>query len=179
MLIKSRMGISVDGFVATAEGVPTLALMPDFVSGVSHGFPAFIADCDAVLMGRTTFLPALGAPEWPWPGLQVFVMTSSPLPAGTPAGVVAVSGGPQEGARRLRDRGSDKDVHVVGGPLTIQGLLEAGALDRLEVVVLPVILGAGVPLLPGGAGTRRLRLLGEPRVHPDGSVELGYDVRRP
>jgi dihydrofolate reductase len=179
MLIRSRMGVSVDGFVATAEGVPTLVLTPDFVPGVSHGFPDFIDDCDAVLMGRTTFLPALGAPEWPWRGLQVFVMTSSPLPAQTPAGVVTVSGGPEQAVERLRNRGSDKDVHVVGGPLTIRGLVEAGALDRLEIVVLPLILGDGVPLSPQGTGTSQLRLLGEPRVHPDGSVELVYDIRRP
>jgi dihydrofolate reductase len=177
MLIRSRMGVSVDGFVASAEGVPALALMPDFVPGVSHGFPAFIEDCDAVLMGRRTFLPALGAPQWPWPGLQVFVMTSGPLPAQAPAGVVAVSGGPEEAVQRLRDRGSDKDVHVVGGPLTIRGLAEAGALDRLEVVILPLILGEGVPLSPQGTGTSRPRLRGEPRVHPDGSVELVYDTR--
>jgi dihydrofolate reductase len=149
MLIRSRMGVSLDGFAATAEG-------------------------DAVLMGRATFLPALGAPQWPWPGLQVFVMTSSPLPPRTPPGVVAVSGGPEQAAERLRDRGSDKDVHVVGGPLTIQGLAGAGLLDRLEVVVLPVILGSGVPLSPPGTPASRLRLLGEPRVHPDGSAELVY-----
>jgi dihydrofolate reductase len=177
MLIRSRMGVSVDGFVATADGVPALVSMPDFVPGVSHGFPAFIEDCDAVLMGRRTFLPALGAPEWPWKGLQVFVITSSPLPPETPPGVVTVAGGPEQAAERLRNRGSDKDVHVVGGPLTIQGLAEAGVLDRLEVVVLPLILGSGVPLSPPGTRAGRLRLLGEPRVHPDGSVELGYDTR--
>jgi hypothetical protein len=65
MLIKSRMGISADGFVSTAEGVPTQVTMPEFVPGVSHGFPEFIDGCDAVVMGRTTFVPALGAPRWP------------------------------------------------------------------------------------------------------------------
>jgi hypothetical protein len=71
MLIKSRMGVSVDGFVATPDGVPALHAMPGFVPGVSHGFPEFIEGCDAVVMGRTTFLPALGAPGWPWPGLRL------------------------------------------------------------------------------------------------------------
>ena len=62
MLIRARMGISVDGFVATPDGLPTLDLMPRFEPGVSHGHPEFIAGCDAVVMGRSTFLPALGAP---------------------------------------------------------------------------------------------------------------------
>ncbi len=77
MHIRSRMGVSADGFVATPEGVPTLAVMPGFVPGTSHGFPEFIQGCDAVVMGRNTFVPALGAPRWPWPGLQVYVLTSS------------------------------------------------------------------------------------------------------
>jgi len=88
MLIRSRMGISADGFVSTAEGVPTQAIMPEFVPGVSHGFPEFIEGCDAVVMGRNTFVPALGAPGWPWPNLQVFVLTSRPLPANAPADVI-------------------------------------------------------------------------------------------
>jgi dihydrofolate reductase len=170
------MGVSVDGFVATTEGMPALISMPDFVPGVSHGFPDFIGDCDAVLMGRTTFIPALGAPQWPWERMRVFVMTSRPLPANTPPGVVAIAGGPEQAVQRLRTRGSDKDVHVVGGPSTIQGLADADALDRLEIVVLPLILGAGVPLSPRGTRSSRLRLLGEPRRHRDGSVELVYDT---
>jgi len=42
MLIKARMGMSADGFVATPEGVPTLALMPGFIPAASHGYPEFI-----------------------------------------------------------------------------------------------------------------------------------------
>jgi hypothetical protein len=94
MLIKSRMGISTDGFVSTPEGVPALAIGPGFEPRVSHGYPGFIEGCDAVVMGRTTFLPALGAPQWPWAGLQVYVLTSSPLPAGTPDHVTAGLKGP-------------------------------------------------------------------------------------
>ena len=84
MLIRSRMGVSADGFVATPDGLPALLALPGFVPGESHGHPEFIAGCDAVVMGRSTFLPALGAPSWPWPGLQVYVLTSSPLPRAPP-----------------------------------------------------------------------------------------------
>ncbi len=40
MLIRSRMGVSVDGYVSTDDGVPTLAVMPGFEPRVSHGFPS-------------------------------------------------------------------------------------------------------------------------------------------
>lgn len=60
MLIKSRMGISADGLVSTPEGVPAIAVAAGPESGGSHGYPEFTEGCDAVVMGRTTFLPALG-----------------------------------------------------------------------------------------------------------------------
>lgn len=176
MLIKARMGTSVDGYVATPDGWPALLAVPGFAPGSSHGYPEFIAGCDAVVMGRSTFLPALGAPSWPWPGLQVYVLTSRPLPPGTPPEVVVSAGGPAGLLRQLRSRGSDGDVHLVGGPRTIRAFCELGALDRLEVVVLPILLGAGIPLSPPGAPQARLRLLRADRTFPDGSAELVYGL---
>ena len=174
MHIRSRMGVSADGFVATPEGVPTLAVMPGFVPAVSHGFPEFIEGCDAVVMGRNTFVPALGSPQWPWPGLQVYVLTSRPLPPGTPGDVIAGTDGPAALAEQLRARGSGGDVHLVGGPRTIRAFHEVGALDRLELVVLPILLGDGVPLSPRSAQAVPLRLLRADRIFPDGSAELVY-----
>ena len=176
MLIRSRMGVSVDGYVSTDEGVPTQAVMPGFEPGVSHGFPEFIQECDAVVMGRTTFLPALGAPHWPWRGLQVYVLTSRPLPANTPEDVIVVRDGPAALVERLRSCGSDSDVHLVGGPQTIRAFYELGALDRLEIVILPILLGSGVPLSPRQAKPVSLRLLRSDRTFPDGSAELVYAV---
>jgi dihydrofolate reductase len=174
--IKARMGMSIDGFVATTDGMPALVKAADFVPGVSHGYPEFITGCDAVAMGRETFLPALGAPHWPWGDMNVYVLTSRPLPAGTPESVVTAAATPADLVRQLRSRGSDGDVHLVGGPRTIQALHEYGALDSLEIVVLPVLLGGGVPLWPHGSPAPALRLLGEPRTFPDGSVELRYSM---
>jgi dihydrofolate reductase len=174
MLIKARMGISADGYVGTTEGIPVFAVTPGFAPGVSHGYPEFIKGCDAVVMGRRSFLPALGAPRWPWPGLQVHVLTSSPLPPQTPDDVVAGLDGPAALAEQLRSRPSGGDVHLVGGVRTIRAFHEAGALDRLELVVLPILLGQGESLSPPGAPVMPLRLLGHDRTFPDGSVELVY-----
>ena len=176
MLIRSRMGVSADGFVATPDGLPALLALPGFVPGESHGHPEFIAGCDAVVMGRRTFLPAHKAPSWPWPGLQVYVLTSSPLSPGTPAHVITARGGPAGLVDQLRSRGSDRDVHLVGGPRTIQAFRDLGALDRLELVVLPILLGAGVPLSPAGTAPLPLRL-DSTRRFPDGSVELAYAAK--
>jgi dihydrofolate reductase len=173
--IKARMGISVDGYVATTDGMPSLLKAEGFVPGQSHGFPEFIDGCDAVVMGRQTFLPALGAPQWPWGDMRVFVLTSRPLPAGAPDGIGAAADVAGL-VGQLRARGSDRDVHLVGGPRTIEAFCQQGALDSLEVVVLPLVLGDGIPLWPRGTAPTRLRLRHQPRVFPDGSAELSYST---
>lgn len=172
MQIRTHIAVSVDGFVATPDGRPTLLSMPDFVPGVSHGHPEFIAGCRAVVMGRTTFEPAVGAPNWPWPGLAVYVLTSRPLPSGLPGEVVSAPSA-SELLERMRDDRLGGDVHLVGGPRTIQAFREIGALDRLEVVVLPILLGDGVPISPPGASPVRLSPRTQ-RTVTGGSVELGY-----
>jgi dihydrofolate reductase len=172
--IRTHIGVSVDGFVATPDGRPALLSMPDFVPGVSHGHPEFIANCRAVLMGRTTFDPALNAPSWPWQGLPVYVLTSRPLPSGLPGVVVSASSASELLEQMHRD-GVSGDVHLVGGPRAIQAFREIGALDRLEVVVLPILLGEGVPLSPPGSSPARLAPPSQ-RTLPGGSVELAYEL---
>ena len=88
MKIKTHIGVSLDGYISTPDGWPAILTSPDFASGTSHGHPEFIAGCGAVVMGRNTFEPALGSSTWPWPDLQVFVLTSGPLPPTSPAEVV-------------------------------------------------------------------------------------------
>jgi dihydrofolate reductase len=123
-------------------------------------------------MGRATFDPALDAPSWPWPDLPVYVLTSRPLPSGLP-GAVALAPTASELLKRIHRDGVSGDVHLVGGPRTIQAFREIGALDRLEVVVLPILLGDGVPLSPPGSSPARLAPPSQ-RTLPCGSVELAY-----
>lgn len=102
------------------------------------------------------------------------MLTSRPLPAETPPDVTAVRDGPAGLVQQLRSRGSDGDVHLVGGPQTIRAFAGLGALDRLEILVLPILLGDGISLSPPGAPQARLRLLRAGRTFPDGTIELIY-----
>lgn len=172
MQIRTHIGVSVDGFVATPDGRPALLSMPDFVPGVSHGHQDFIADCRAVVMGRATFDPAVRAPSWPWPDFPVYVLTSQALPSGLP-GEIASASSASALLERMHLDGVSGAVHLVGGPRTIQAFREIGALNRLEVVVVPILLGDGVPLSPPGSSPTRLAPPSL-RTLPDGSVELGY-----
>lgn len=174
MRIRTHIAVSLDGFIATPDGWPVILTAPDFESGVSHGLPEFIADCGAVVMGRQTFVPAVGSPHWPWPNLRVFVLTSQPLPEGTPDHVVA-AGDPAKLLELMRDAGFEGDVHLVGGQRTIQAFRDIGALDELGVVVMPILLGDGMRFTAEGSGQQRLQL-GSSRSFPDGSVEHVYTL---
>src|SRR4051812_31955086 len=58
-----------------------------------------------------------------------------------------------------------------------RSLLGAGQVDAVEVAVMPVLLGGGVPLLPPG-NRARLRLTGH-KVYPSGIASLEYAVAPP
>jgi dihydrofolate reductase len=171
MQIKARMSMSADGFVTTPSGWPALIADPAFVPGQSHGIREFLEGCGAALMGRTTFEPALDADRWPWPGLDVYVLCSE-RPAGTPDHVVT-DGDPARLLERLRAANRGADVHLVGGPRTIETFRALGALDRLELVVLPMLFGGGMRLTPSLSPDAGLTFEGT-RALPRGAVEIVY-----
>ena len=175
MQIIGRLCTSADGYVTAPDGWPAQLADPAFASGESHGIREFLEGKEAALMGRTTFEPALTNPRWPWPNLQVFVLGSW-RPPGTPADVV-FDGDPGRLLERLRDANRGGDVHLVGGPRTIETFRVMGALDRLELVVLPLLLGAGGRLTPSLGTDTGLRFERE-RALPGGSVEIAYRVER-
>jgi dihydrofolate reductase len=172
--IRARLSMSADGYVTTPDGWPAQLADPAFVSGESHGIREFLEGVDAALMGRTTFEPALANPTWPWPDLDVFVLASH-RPAGTPEGVVTDSD-PERLLAAIREADRGGDVHLVGGPRTIETYRALGALNKLHVVVLPLLLGDGMRLTPSLSPDSKLTLEREFPL-PAGSVEIVYSVR--
>jgi dihydrofolate reductase len=173
MQIRARMSMSADGYVTTPSGWPALTADPAFVSGRSHGIREFLESCEAALMGRTTFEPALSNERWPWPSLDVFVLASQ-RPAGTPDHVVTDSD-PGRLLETMRAANHGGDVHLVGGPRTIETFRALRAVDTLELVVLPLLFGAGMRLTDSLSLDAALTLVRE-RSLPGGSVEIVYAV---
>jgi dihydrofolate reductase len=172
MKILTRMCTSLDGRVTTSDGWPVQLSFSGWDAG-ALGFYELQARCDAVLMGRTTFEPALSAPYWPWGKLAVYVLGSR-LPAGAPEQVV-VDDNPSQLLERLRRENKGGDVHLVGGPKTIETYRALGALDEFRLMVLPILTGTGRPLTPDVSSDLALSEA-ETRTWPNGVVELIYTV---
>jgi dihydrofolate reductase len=115
-------------------------------------------------MGRNTFEPALASPRSPWPDLDVFVLGSNVASEGAKAPILADSD-PVLLLEKMRADNRGGDVHLVGGPRTIATFRALGALDKLGLLVIPILLGDGMPLTP------------TERALPGGSVEIVYACR--
>jgi dihydrofolate reductase len=174
MTVFTRMCTSLDGFITTPEGVPVQLAFDRWDAG-ALGFYELQARCAAVLMGRTTFEPALGAPHWPWGDLPVYVVGST-RPEGTPDQVV-IDSDPARLLERMRAETGDGDVHLIGGPTTVETVRALGSLDEVRLLVLPLLTGEGRRLTPEVAAGTGLELQ-EVRSWPADVVELRSAVRR-
>lgn len=163
---------SVDGFIARANG--GIDWLPPG-GGEEHGYDAFIATVDALVIGRNTFETVLSFDTWPYGPKPVFVLTSRPLPVPAPPGAVIdrMSGDPREIVSLLAARGV-RHIYVDGG-ITIQRFLRAGLIQRLTITRVPVLLGDGIPLfgaLPGDVPLRHIAT----RQYASGLVQSEYAV---
>lgn len=171
MQVRTRMCTSLDGYISNADGLPVQLSDPEF-DPEAYGFAELQAGCDAVLMGITTLGPAIDADPWPWSDVNVFVLGSE-RPPGIPDEVV-VDRDPDRMLERVREANHGGDVHLIGGPTTIETYRKRGAIDEFGLVVLPIFAGEGIRLTPVLQVDDRLKLKSE-RVLPHGAVELLYE----
>ena len=61
MRIRTHVGVSLDGFIASEYDAPAWDFLPSF-TGNSHSIPELSEQCQAVAMGRTSF--DQGISEW-------------------------------------------------------------------------------------------------------------------
>jgi len=169
-LWHAYLAVSLDGRIARPDGGVADWLAADYPPD-GFGYAAFFASVDAILMGRGSYEALWAMGDWPYAGKRTLVVTSRPLP-GAPAGVESVSGGLARAADALEgDR--HRHVWVFGGGQIVRGMIALGRLDRLELAVIPVILGEGISLFPPGTPETRLELEAcTPRLK--GAVHLVY-----
>jgi len=182
--IVAGMTMSLDGFVNDTDG-RTGALHPDLADwrNEERG-KASIAATGAVLMGRRTFEMAsdpdsfVGQYEYQVP---IFVLTRHP-PAKHPREGLGltftfVRDGLDRAVAQAKAAAGSKQVTVVGGATLIQALLQCGAVDELEIDIMPVLLRGGLRLFENLEKEVVLERIGVDAL-PQGRTALRFAVRR-
>jgi dihydrofolate reductase len=160
---------SLDGYIAGPDGEVDW-IVPDPATDWTSLFAGF----DTVLLGRRTYelTQQPGAPPWP-AGWSVYVFSRT-LAATEHPSVTVVSTDAGAAVAALRSE-PGRDIWLFGGGSLFASLLVAGVVDQVEVAIMPVLLGDGVPLAASGAPRSQLRLI-RSDASPNGAVSLYYSV---
>jgi dihydrofolate reductase len=169
--IRYQVATSLDGYIAGPKGEADWIIMdPDI------DFRALFAQFDTVLIGRRTFEGMARGKKKPgaMPGMKTLVFSRTLRQHDYPK-ITIVAENVGETLTALRAE-SGKDIWLFGGGLLFRSLLDAGLVDTVEVAVMPVLLGGGIPLLPFPAKQAKLKLTGH-KVYKTGIVSLEYAVK--
>ena len=168
--VRYSVAASLDGYIADANGG---------FDWIPHDptvdFAALFDPIDTVIMGRRTFdvMQAQSEPAWK-PGTRVYVVSRTLAPEAAP-GVTIVRENPVDIASSLRHETGSGEIWLFGGGQLFATLLAGRQVDAVEVAVVPVLLGAGIPLLASGVDRTALTLT-RSHVYPSGIVMLYYSV---
>ena len=132
-------------------------------TGVDNDFAARgFRNVGAWILGRNMFGPVRGSwPDADWRGwwgenppyhVPVFILTHharAPVVMEGDTTFHFVTEGIHAALDRAREAANGGDVRLGGGPNTIRQYLRARLIDEMHLVIAPVLLGAGEPLLEG------------------------------
>jgi dihydrofolate reductase len=166
---------SLDGFIARPDGTLDWLLSRD-APGEDHGYDAFMADIDGLLMGRGTYQAVADFDPWPY-DKPVLVLSKTLVGTAVPArleGRVRFADlTPAAAMATLHAEGMSR-VYVDGGQL-VQSFLAAGLIADMVITTAPVLIGAGRPLFGPTAADIPLTHL-KTVAFPSGLVQSHYRV---
>lgn len=145
--VRYNVAASLDGYIAGPGGEYDWIPLDPAVD-----FGALFARVDTVLLGRHSYELTRREPgaAGAWPaGARVYVFSRT-LCAEDHPGVTVVRDDAAGAVAALRAEAGPGEIWLYGGGALFGALLAAGQVDLVEVTVVPVLLGGGVPLLPPG-----------------------------
>jgi dihydrofolate reductase len=144
--IRGYIAASLDGLIATEDDTLDWLFKYDNMNLGEHDYRIFLKHIRTVVMGRGTydFIAGESSP-WAYGDTRVIVVTSRPID--NPKGPLEVRSDVDALIRELRGL-DDGDVWMLGGGQLQMAFLKQGALDEIEIYVIPEMLGGGRPLFP-------------------------------
>ena len=147
---------SLDGFIADSDNsLDWLFVRKRDPEGLLN-YGEFIGEVGALAMGSTTYewileheFAGKDPQEWLWPyDVPCWVFTHRQLPVVRDAQIEFTNGNVAVVHRDLVEAARDRNVWIVGGGDLVGQFADVGLLDEVVVMIAPVTLGGGAPLLP-------------------------------
>ncbi len=161
--------MSLDGYIAGPNGENDWIIMdPDI------DFNAIFSQFDTLLIGRGTYEPMVESGRTGMPGMKAYVISTTLRQEDHPD-VTIINENVNERVAALREE-AGKDIWLFGGGILFRSLLDAGLVDDVEVAIIPVILGEGIPMLPSALNHAKLQLTSHRIYEKTGTVLLTYTV---
>ncbi|KDF28766.1 hypothetical protein AE03_02895 [Klebsiella aerogenes MGH 77] len=167
------IAVSLDGYIARQDGDIDWLLKRDDPTE-DHGYAAFIADKDWIIMGRGSYEKVLTFDEWPYDRPVLVLsrqLTDTPVPEALKGKVQFSCFTPGEALAHLKEKNVHR-VYIDGGQL-IQSFLREGLVADIVITTVPVLLGSGKPLFGVLPHDIDLALLSS-RSFPSGLVQSHY-----
>ncbi|MGO4175958.1 dihydrofolate reductase family protein [Bosea sp. TAF32] len=169
--ILGYIATSLDGMITAEDNSLDWLFKYDDMNLGEHDYRTFLKRTRTVVMGRGTYEFIAGdSSPWSYGDKRVIVVTSRPID--NPKGPLEVRSDVDAVIRELRGL-DDGDVWMLGGGQLQMAFLERGALDEIEIYVIPEMLGGGRPLFPL-SGFRASPTLISAQAIDKGCVRLHY-----
>ena len=167
--IRYSVAVSLDGYIAGPnEEFDWILMDPDIdFTGMTDQF-------DTYLLGRKTFEITRSHGQAAISGVRTFVFSRT-LRQSDYDDVTIVGENWRQVVQSLREE-EGKDIWLFGGGSLFRSLAEAGFVDTVEVAVIPIILGSGIPLIAEPSGRIALTLKEHKVYEKTGTVGLVYTV---
>jgi dihydrofolate reductase len=184
-LVRYYCAATLDGYIAESDdsldwllGYEGSFEGADSAAG-KGGYESFYEEIGALVSGSVTYEWVLAhGGVWPYAHKPAWVLSSRelPRPEGEGVDVRVVSGQIPDLIDEMLDSAGERDLWIVGGGNVASQFADHGLLDRLEVTIVPVVIGAGKPLFERRLPGVPMQLI-EAQTFASGMVGLRYDVR--
>ena len=167
--LRYSVASSLDGYIAGPNGeFDWIVIDPEI------DFAAMYAGYSGLVMGRRSYDVFASTGRGEGPTLPTYVYSRT-LPEGERNGVTFARDAVSH-VRALKASSDGKPLWLWGGGNLARELAAAGLVDGVDVAIIPVVLGGGLPLVATPGPRLGLRLRSHKVYAATGTLALEYDV---